>query len=408
LKGLSGLLSSRAAVVADYGLYSLTNLLVGVSVARTADLATYGVYALIFQILNFTVVMARATIGETWLVADEALTSSGDGKGSIGPSAFAFAGGAGLVPVLLAGTALVTELAGHGTLALVMILALPALLGQDCRRFVCFASGKPCRALFSDGSWLATQSLLLVAMGAGILPFSPASAALAWTVGAYVGLFTIGGLGNLGPTSVVSGFRWWRSQLPVGGHLAAETVGTGMVGPLIAVGLVLMNREVTLGILRGASTLFSPVLVFSQGMRTALTKRARPGDVEGLGVTRILMIATCAVWGGVLTLVPSVGAFILGGLWGSSISKIVLLEAAARIGLASASVDSARLRRSSATITAAKLGVMTGGLVVGTVLLGTLVADFVGAATGAAAAYLLAAMAWRHLSRRGDYHLVEA
>ncbi len=113
------------------------------------------------------------------------------------------------------------------------------------------------------------------------------------------------------------------------------------------------------------------------------------------------MIASALLWGAVLTVAPSVGGFVLGALWGTSISKIVLLEAVARVGLASAAVDSAGLRRASATSTAATLGVTTGAVVVCAVLLGALVAGFVGAATGAAAAYLLAAVAWRHISMGG-------
>jgi hypothetical protein len=406
LKAIGRVLSSRAAVVADHGLYSSTNLLVGLSVARAADLATFGVYALTFQIVNFTLVMARATIGETRLVEGESPIPGG-AKGPMASSAFAFAAGVGLVPVLLAGTA-VARPDGDWTVMPATILALPALLAQDSQRFACFAAGKPSRALLSDGFWLLTQLLLLVGMRVGILPFSAAWAALAWAIGAYAGLLTIGGSGIFSAGSIIAGFRWWRRHLPVGRHLAAETLGSSMVGPLVAISLVSMNHEVTLGVLRGASTLFGPILVFAQAMRTALTKRAGPEEIEGLGATRMLMMAACAFWGVVLALAPDVGAFVLGGLWGPSIAKIVLLEAAARIGLASVAVDSALLRRSSATSTAAALGVTSGGLVVGMVLIGTLVAGFVGAATGAATAYLTAALAWRRLCRRLESSAIQA
>ncbi|MEX2551630.1 MAG: hypothetical protein WD627_01315 [Actinomycetota bacterium] len=383
---------SRAAVVADYGLYSLTNFVLGIAVARVANLAVFGVFALLFQLCNFSLVMIRAALGETWLVTQ---TGTGPERTPL-PTAFAFALGLGLVPVFVLVAALLTDLTNHLEMVLAMAAILPALIAQDTHRFVCFASRNPWRAVFSDTSWLVTQVATLVCMALGILPNTPAWAALAWTIGAYAGLLTIGARSHLRPGLIVPGFNWWRSKRRVGQHLAVETLGSSMVGPLIAIGLFMMGKDVALGVLRAASTLFSPILVFAQGMRTALTRWTAHDRLKGPRGARFLLATTSLVWGGVLFTAPSVGKIILGGLWGPSIRQIVLLEAAARIGLASAAIDSACLRKRAATFTAAAIGIWSGGLVVSAALLGSMVDDFFGAAVGTAAAYALGAAVWRY------------
>jgi hypothetical protein len=163
----------------------------------------------------------------------------------------------------------------------------------------------------------------------------------------------------------------------------------------------MIGKDVALGVLRAASTLFSPILVFAQGMRTALTRWTADDRLESLQGARFLLTTTSLLWGGVLFTAPVVGKIILGGLWGPSIRQIVLLEAAARIGLASAAIDSAQLRKRSATFTAASLGIGVGGLVVTAALVGAMVDDFFGAAVGTATAYALGAVVWRyHCARR--------
>lgn len=398
MKPIPDLRSPRVPVVVDYGLYSLTNFVLGVAVARAASLAIYGVYALLFQLGNFSLVMIRATIGEAWLVTERAKGGSPEAKAV--PTGYAFALGIGLVPPFLVVTALLADVENHWGLVLAMTLVLPALLAQDTHRFVCFASRQPWRAVRSDASWLAAQIFLLAFMAIDIVPFSPGWAASAWAVGAYVALFTVGGARHLQPSAIAAGFRWWRGHLGVGRHLALETVGSSMVGPLVAVGLVMMGQQITLGVLRGASTLFSPVLVFAQGMRTALTKGANGDQSQAMRGARVLLMTTALVWGGVLAIAPGVGQIILGGLWGPSIHQIVLLEAGARIGLASAAVDSAQLRRRSQTRAAATVGLWSGGFVVALALLGASVADSFGAALGAATAYALGAGTWRYVCRR--------
>ncbi len=394
--------SARVAVIADYALYSMTNFVLGVSVARVANLAIYGVYALLFQLANFCLVMVRATLGETWLVTHQARDAWSDEPTNVVPTAYAAALGLALIPVFLLVTALLIDLEDHLGLVLAMALVLPALLAQDAHRFVCFSSQRSWRAVFSDASWLTIQGSLLAFMALEVLPFTPGWAAAAWTIGSYISLFTIGAVRHLHPYMAVAGFDWWKRRRRVGQHLVVETVGGTMVGPLIAVGLFVMGKDVALGVLRGASTLFSPILVFAQGMRTALTKRPDRHHLERLLGARTLLATTSMLWGAVLVTTPSVGRLILGGLWGPGIRQIVLLEAAARVGLASAAIDSARLRTRLATLTAATVGVWTGGLVVASALLGAFFGDFLGAAVGSATAYLLGAGVWRYICVRKD------
>jgi hypothetical protein len=400
LKTWSKLHPARAAVVADYGLYSLTNLVLGIAVARVANLEVYGVFALLFQLCNFSLVMIRATLGETWLVTQAGADPWRADQHTVAPTAFAFALGLGLVPVFLLVAALLTDLANHLAIVLAMAAILPALIAQDTHRFVCFASQNHWRAVFSDASWLATQAATLGCIALGILPNTPGWAALAWTLGAYVGLLTIGGRPHLRPGLIAPGFGWWRRQRRVGQHLAVETLGSSMVGPLVAIGLFMMGKDVALGVLRAASTLFSPILVFAQGMRTALTRWTSEDRPDSLLGARLLLTTTSLLWGGVLVTAPGVGRIILGGLWGPSIRQIVLLEAAARIGLASAAIDSAHLRKRSATFTAAAIGIWSGGLVVTAALVGAVVGDFFGAAVGTAAAYGVGAVVWRYQCAR--------
>jgi hypothetical protein len=406
LKTLPALRSARVTVIADYALYSLTNFVLGIAVARVANLAIYGVFALLFQLGNFCLVMIRASLGETWLVTQQTEHSGNAGERATVPTALAFAVGTALVPVFLLVASLLTDVADHVGVVLAMVLVLPALLAQDTHRFVLFAAQRPWRAVLSDASWLATQAALLVCMGLGMLPDTPGWAASAWTIGAYAGLLAIGGARYLRPHLVRSGFEWWKSRRRIGGHLAVETLGSSMVGPLIAVGLFMIGQEVTLGVLRAASTLFSPILVFAQGMRTALTKRSTDDQPESLLGARVLLTTTSLVWGGLLVTTPSIGAVILGDLWGPSIRQIVLLEAVARIGLASAAIDSAYLRKQSATFTAASVGLWSGGMVVAAALFGALVGDSFGAALGTAAAYTGGAVIWRYSCLRREPSVV--
>lgn len=389
-------------MITDYAFYSLTNFVLGVAVARSANLQIYGLYALLFQLANFCLVMTRAVLGETWLVTENQNGPRRDRNTQVIPTALALLLGLAIVPVFLLLTALLTDVGRSWGLVLAITLALPALLAQDTHRFVHFAEGNPRRALYSDVSWLATQTGLLVCMAADFLPFLPAWAALAWTVGAYVALLTIGGMRHLRPRMVLPALRWWRKHFQVGRHIAVETIGSSMVGPLIAIGLVMMDKELALGILRGASTLFSPILILAQGMRTALIKRTEAQPTGSVMGARMVLMATSLAWGGALLTAPILGRIILGGLWGPQIRQVVLLEAVARVGLASAAIDSSELRKRSATLTAATLSLWSGGLVVTAALLGASVGDFLGAAAGTAAAYGLGGLMWRYFRTRAS------
>ena len=203
--------------VADQGLSSLTNFLLGVVVARSVSASEFGAFGLAYSIFVLVIGVSRAATAEPLMVRYTAVdrphlrsaTSSAMGATLL----IGLIGGVGVLAMGLA-----TSGATRGEL-IALGLFLPGLLLQDCWRFAFVAAGRSHLSFLNDLAYL-----LLMAPALWALHASGADSA-AVLVAAWGASGTVVGVGaavgeRLSP-SLRSAFAWLRTN----GDLAYRYVG---------------------------------------------------------------------------------------------------------------------------------------------------------------------------------------
>ena len=364
--------------VADQGLSSLTNFLLGVVVARSVSASEFGAFGLAYSIFVIVIGVSRAATAEPLMVRYTAVdrphlrsaTSSAMG-------ATLLIGLIGGVGVLIIGLA--TSGATRGEL-IALGLFLPGLLLQDCWRFAFVAAGRSHLSFLNDLAYL-----LLMAPSLWALHASGADSA-AVLVAAWGASGTIVGVGaavgeRLSP-SLPSAFAWLRTN----GDLAYRYVGefVAVTGALQIIMFVVVAAAglTAVGALRAGFLLFGPVLVLFQGsmlvfipesvriLGRSTTSFRRAINLLGLG-----LIVVTSGWGLILEFVPDqVGQALLGSSWrGASVLIVPLtimfagsgVKTAATVGLralAAARLSlTARLIEAALTIVGGTVGAVLGG-----------------------------------------------
>lgn len=311
---------SRRAVwtFADQALSSLTNAGVAVVVALSVDRDAFGAFSLALVTFSFAVGLARALVGEPFMVRYSAVDADRRQR------AMARAGGTALSFGLLAALVclVVFLLTGGATrdAYLALALSLPGLCVQDTWRHMFFAAGRPAAATLNDLVWTVLQ---FAALGALLLSGNRSMflITLAWGVSAAVA--ALAGIVQTGvvPRPAATGL-WLRqtrdlnAQLAMGYVLNAGSVqiATYAVGGLVGV--------VGVGALRAAQVLLGPLNLIFSGFNAfalpLLARRAAAGNrLLRFAVPGSLALGTGAAgWVGILLLLPdAAGSRILGDSW---------------------------------------------------------------------------------------------
>ena len=141
--------------MADQGVSSISNFILGVVVARSLDAASFGAFGLAYVTFGLAVSATRGLATDPLLVRFSGAETSVWRRAVAASSATATACGIVMgVLCVLVGLVLPPEVGG-GFIALGV--GLPGLMLQDSWRFAFFAAGQPHRALVNDVVWTVLQ-----------------------------------------------------------------------------------------------------------------------------------------------------------------------------------------------------------------------------------------------------------
>ncbi len=303
---------------ADQALSSLTNAGVAIVVALSVNRDDFGAFSLALVTFGFAVGLARALVGEPFMVRYSAVDDERRRR------AMTRAAGTALSFGVLAGVAclVVSVLTGGHTSEAYLALAvcMPGLCVQDTWRHMFFAAGRPAAATVNDLVWTVLQFAALAALlAAGVRSIFLIT--LTWGASACVAALVGVAQTRIVPRPAAAG-KWMRqnwdlnSQLAMGFVLNAGSVqiGTYAVGGIVGV--------VGVGALRAAQVVLGPLNLIFSGFNAfalpMLARRVAAGQrlvrfaVPGSAV--LTVVATG--WVGLLLVLPdAVGTRILGDSW---------------------------------------------------------------------------------------------
>ena len=358
-------------------------------VARQLTTDEFGTFAVAFSCLAVGLGLARANLGVPLSVDLPHETDDRVVDDAIGRSmAVALLTGvaAGFI-VAMVGLLFSEGPALRATL-LVLACASPFLVVQDVARYVAIAQATPAKAVISDLLWVCT-GLLVLGIGALSDRVGTLTAAGGWVLG---GLLALVAIRDCVRRPVWPGTWQWFARDPRRRHLTVDAL-TAALSPLLVVTLVAMVcSPATVGSLRGASTLMSPINVgiaaVGLGAVAEITRRTQSHARRFMVLVSIGLASCSVLWGTAVWLLPAqAGHFLLGPTWETA-RQVVPLSTAEFVGLSVWTGAISLLRATGRTrVSASMRGVY---LVLAVVAAGTAAVLF-GTATGVQAALALAA-----------------
>jgi hypothetical protein len=304
----------------DQGLSGVTNLGMTITVAQTTEPAAFGVFAVTYGTYILILSASTGLSSEVLVIRYSAMTPGrmggvvGEATGTAIALGVVAGVGLALASVLLGGLA--------GSALLPLAAALPALLLQNCWRFVFFAQGRPRAAAANDFVWCLAQAVAFtfVLTRPGIPAVS--SLVFAWGFGACVGAVFGAAQAGVLPRPLMAR-SWLRKNGDLAPQLAADAlaVSGGMQVTYYALAFVASLSQV--GGLRAAETLIGPlgiVLIAAQtfsipeGVRLKAAAPARL--VLAAAAFAVALVVASAVYSGVLLAVPpEIGEAVLKRNW---------------------------------------------------------------------------------------------
>lgn len=306
--------------VADQGISSLSNLLMGVLVARAVSPEAFGGYAVVYTTFAFVLSANRGPSTDPLLVRHsgertaqwrEAIAAATGCALGIGIATGALCVGIGLLlPANLS--------AGFIALG----IGLPGILLQDSWRFGFFSCGRPQLAFLADLLWGVLQAGALIAiLATHHLTVFTAVLAFGLTAGAAgVGAAVVGGIAP-NPSRIPS---WLAQTRSLGARYLVENLSIGLSRQLRITLVGVIAGLAAVGAIRGAEILAGPLTMLAAGVSQVAVPEAKevleraPHRLErfcfALGVPQV---GLAAAWGAVaFVLVPrGLGTFLLGDNW---------------------------------------------------------------------------------------------
>lgn len=329
------------AGVADQGLNSASNLLLGVALARYTSPEAFGSYGVAFACYMVSLLVGRSIVGDLLLLSprlrEERLSANSVGalrpyRNALG-TAVALGGA---VSVVVAAAAMWLGGALERPL-LLLAVSSPLLLLQDALRYFAFASGDLRFAVEIDALWV-----VLLILGYPLL-IATDRADLGWIFGVWCSAGVVSALAGclrsgLWPSG---GIRAWlgvdrRLQLSLVGDYtllsALQYLMVLVLGSLVGLGSVA-------GI-RGAQLLLGPASTVSAGLSVVAISAAnrREATLAGSGTRPLALagvVAACGfgcVLGFVLAMPESWGTGLMGQSWPSVRDSLPWLTSIAVLG----------------------------------------------------------------------------
>ena len=336
--GLATASDGRRAVwtFADQALSSLTNAGVAIVVAVSTDRDDFGAFSLALVMFSFAIGLARALVGEPFVVRYSAAEPRRR------KPAMAQASGAALSFGLAAGLVCLGVCAFTGgptrQAYLALALGLPGLCVQDTWRHMFFAAGRPAAATVNDLVWVVLQVGALAAL---LLSGNRSMFLITLAWGASAGVAAVFGVLQTGVRPRPGASATWmrqnrdlNAQLAMGYVLNAGSVliGTYAVGGLVGV--------VGVGALRGAQVVLGPLNLLFSGFNSFVLPMLSRTAADGRRLLRFAVPGSAALtllataWVAVLLLLPDVvGTRILGDSW-SGAQQVMLPSGLVMIAVA--------------------------------------------------------------------------
>jgi len=305
--------------LADQGINSLSNFALTILVARSSSPVAFGAFSLGYITYLFLLGIVRALCSEPYLVGYSSAKPQNRKRAVQGATGTAILLGAVLATSIWAVTASLDESLARTALRSVAIW-LPALFLQDTWRFVLIANREPRRAALNDGVWGALQ---LLGAAVVILGYGPDVAAFiaAWGGAALVAALFGAWQARVGP-SLRGCPTWLHANRALFSSYLGEFLAVRASGQLTFYAVGSLAGLGALGAMRAGVTLFGPLNVLFNGIRTAFIPEAVKDFERTQSTRRWVVVAStmtsmlaCA-WGAVaLTLPEGVGGQLFGETW---------------------------------------------------------------------------------------------
>lgn len=293
----------------DQGLFAISNLILVVGVARGSSVAVFGYFSVWYTGFLLLQGLVRANVGMPALL---------DGRATLRVA------GGGVSVILLAATAILLSatigLVLFDSVAMLFVAATAVAIAADSCRYLSYSASRPLSSILIDGTWLSVQLIGFVAIGAGL-----AKSLALWACGAVAGTFVwlirnrdFRELVIIGPRSgVVLLCELGRGKRAA---LTGETLITSALRQTLNWLSLALFGLAGAAALRGAFTLFGPVMTASLGLRLAVIPQLSAATVEqrrtraiALGV---LTSAVALLVGAVTSIIPPAwGETVLGASW---------------------------------------------------------------------------------------------
>lgn len=287
------------AVLPEFGwtgasqtLWSLSNVVISLTLARAGGANELGVFTVAFSFYLLTLGAYRSLVTEPLLTLSTFRDEPHDN--------FAVTLGVAIGSCLAAPALIFGFILGMPEIAVLGALA-PGLLAHDGYRYALFRRGKASAAAMLDVVWLGTS----VAAIPIVLRGSAAEAVAVWAAGASVGACV--GVAKVGlPGRPRKALAWWRKYAKrLGLALVTDSLFYGLGTHAVTLGLAALLGAAQLGRLRAAQLLLAPATLILTAFNVfALPRLARHGP--GTSRTALAISASASVVG-----VAAVGASLL-------------------------------------------------------------------------------------------------
>lgn len=391
--------------IADQGVSSLGNLLLGILVIKALDVEGFGAFSLAFVTFGFVLSASRGSSTDPLLVR---FSGPGGPEWSRGVAA---ASGTALLTGLITGAicvvigVLLPGALGGGFIALGV--GLPGILLQDSYRFAFFSHGQGAKAFLNDLLWAMLQ---VASVGVLILTGTATVVTCLLAFGGSAAVAALVGRQQCGVWPSPRAARGWlAAHGDLGGRYLVENVAVGGARQIRMFAVGAIAGLAAVGELRAAEILLGPFMVLMSGVSQVAVPEAAavlaraPDRLRRFGFWLAVLPAGAAVlWSVVLYLTLPLGAgeALLGELWQPAAELLVPLTGVVAIGCyhnaCTAVVRALGAARRSlvAQVGNAALYVLGGAL-------GAAHSGALGSSWGVLGASILGAVIWHHQVRAG-------
>lgn len=391
--------------IADQGVSSLGNLLLGLMVIKTLQPEGFGAFSLAFVTFSFVLNASRGPSTDPLLVRY---------SGHAGPAwerAVAAASGTAFLTGIVAGAlCILTGLLlprPLGGAFIALGVGLPGVLLQDSYRFAFFSQGKGSKAFLNDLLWSVLQVVAVAIL------MMTGTATVVTCLLAFGGSATVAaGIGILqsGVRPAPRGARGWLTEnSELGGRYLVENVAVGGARQLRMLAVGAIAGLVAVGQLRAAEILMGPFMVLMSGVSQVAVPEAAavlataPHRLRRFCFWLTAVPAVAAVlWGSALyiALPLGLGEALLGELWQPAAALLVPLTGVVAIGCYHNACTSV-VRALGASRRSMKAQVGNAALYVVGGAVGAAYSGAMGSSWGVLLAVGIGAVLWHHQMRAG-------